>query len=349
MIRFDRIPIHATTAENGLSVPYLEIAGEDEPIEYLFTLGDKYGLIARANLHTLRGAPKTGKSAAGLALITAALKGEFIGIKANRDNRDNLAVLWIDTEQDKNTLRQKARAVLDMAGLDAQPEALKVVTLRGYGSPADALAATLQAIEENAPDFVFLDGVVDLCQAFNDEEESREVVRRLEAHAEQYGAAILGLIHTNKKDDEARGHLGAIMQQKSAEIYQVNKREGESIANVTQPFSRFAPVPGFSFAFADDFKITTAADAQQRANDEALERMRSTFATLFEDADKLSKGELMEAYKCAHGCQDRTAEKEIKAALEAYILHKTKDGKKVYYTYLFPEISDIADEDEDII
>lgn len=346
MIRFDRIPIHATTAENGQSVPYLEISGEDEPIEYLFTLGDKYGLIARANLHTLRGAPKTGKSAAGLALIAAALKGEFIGIKANRDN---MVVLWIDTEQDKNTLRQKARAGLDMAGLDAQPEALKVVTLRGYGSPADALAATLQAIEENAADFVFLDGVVDLCQAFNDEEESREVVRRLEAHAEQYGAAILGLIHTNKKNDEARGHLGAIMQQKSAEIYQVNKREGESIANVTQPFSRFAPVPGFSFAFADDFKITTAADAQQRASSEAMDRMRSTFATLFKDADKLSKGELMEAYKSAQSCQDRTAEKEIKAAIEADILHKTKDGKKVYYTYLFPEISDIADEDEDNI
>ena len=76
MIRFDRIPIHTTTAENGQIVPYLEIAGEDEPIEYLFTLGDKYGLIARANLHTLRGAPKTGKSAAGLALIAAALKGD---------------------------------------------------------------------------------------------------------------------------------------------------------------------------------------------------------------------------------------------------------------------------------
>ena len=346
MIRFDRIPIHATTAENGQNVPYLEIAGEDEPIEYLFTLGDKYGLIARANLHTLRGAPKTGKSAAGLALIAAALKGEFIGIKANRDN---LAVLWVDTEQDKNTLRQKARAVLDMAGLDAQPPALKVVTLRGYGSPADALAATLQAIEENAADFVFLDGVVDLCQAFNDEEESREVVRRLEAHAEQYGAAILGLIHTNKKDDEARGHLGAIMQQKSAEIYQVNKREGESIANVTQPFSRFAPVPGFAFAFADDFKITTAADAQQRANDEFLERMRSTFANLFRDANKLSKGELKEAYKHAQGCQDRTAEKEIKAAVEADVLQKTQEGRNVYYTYLFPELPGIAEDDDDII
>lgn len=346
MIRFDRIPIHATTAENGQNVPYLEIAGEDEPIEYLFTLGDKDGLIVPANLHTLRGAPKTGKSAAGIAFIVAALKGEFIGIKANRDN---LSVLWIDTEQDKNTLRHRARAVLDMAGLDAQPETLKVVTLRGYGSQADVLAATLQAIEENTPDFVFLDGVVDLCRSFNDEDESREVVGRLDAHAARYGAAILGLIHTNKKDDEARGHLGAFMQQKSAATYQVNKREGESIANVTQPLSRFPPASGFSFAFADDFKITTAADARQRANSEALERMRSTFAPLFADADKLSKGGLKETYKRAHGCQDRTAEKEIKAAVEAGILHKTGEGRKVYYTYLFPEFSDIADEDEDII
>ena len=139
------------------------------------------------------------------------------------------------------------------------------------------------------------------------------------------------------------------MQQKSAEIYQVNKREGESIASVTQPFSRFAPVPGFSFAFADDFKITTAADAQQRANDEALEEMRSTFAELFHDATKLSKQELKDAYKRAHCCQDRTAEKAINAALEADILQKTQKGRMVYYTYLFPEFSDIAHEDEDII
>lgn len=343
MINIEQIPIHAENAENGPQVPYLDIEGEDVPIEYLFTLDDKHGLIARANLQTLRGAPKTGKSAAGLALITAALKGEFIGIKANREK---LAVLWIDTEQDKNTLRQKARAVLEMAELDAQPEALKVVTLRGYGSPADALAVTLQAIEENTADFVFLDGVVDLCQAFNDEEESREVVRKLESHAEKYGSAILGLIHTNKKDDEARGHLGAIMQQKSAEIYQVNKKEGESIANVTQPFSRFAPVPGFSFAFADDFKITAAADALEKAKDEAQERTRSTFAALFKDTKRLTKGELIKAYTSAQGCQESKAEKDIREATKADILHRNKEGRNVFYTYLFPAI---LEDDEDII
>lgn len=326
-IDFSRWPRQDAAQETGRAVPYLDVTGEDAPIDFLFTQGGKYGIIARANLHTLQGTKKAGKSAAGLALIVAALKGDFIGITASRED---LAVLWIDTEQDKNTLRKKAKAVLSMAGLDTPPDRLKIVTLRGYGGPADALAATLQAIEENAADFVFLDGVVDLCQAFNDEEKSRDVVRQLEAHAEKYGAAILGLIHTNKKDNEARGHLGAIMVQKSAEIYQVDK-EGDT-AKVTQPFSRFAPVPPFAFSFADDFKIAPAGDAIDRAKEET----RARFAPLFQAEKRLTKGELIEAYTEAQGCEESKAEKDIRAAALAGVLFKSKEGRKVYYSYLFP-------------
>lgn len=335
-IRLDLFPVHETAQETGLKVPYLDITGEDAPIDYLFTLGGKYGLIARANLHTLQGPKKAGKSAAGLALIAAALKGEFIGITPSRDN---LAVLWIDTEQDKNTLRQKAKAVLSMAGLDTPPERLKIVALRGFGGPADALAATLQAIAENAADFVFLDGVVDLCQAFNDEEKSRAVVRQLEAHAEKYGAAILGLIHTNKYNDEARGHLGAIMQQKSAEIYQVNK-EGNT-AQVTQPFSRFAPVPAFSFTFADDFKI--AAPAEGNTELERFAALNKAFAPLFADAQRLTAGELVAAYMDYYQKSKRTAQDAIKAATLAHALDRKMEGRKTFY---FIPFQDIPGEDD---
>lgn len=335
-IDFSRWPRQDAAQETGRAVPYLDVTGEDAPIDFLFTQGGKYGIIARANLHTLQGTKKAGKSAAGLALIVAALKGDFIGITASRED---LAVLWIDTEQDKNTLRKKAKAVLSMAGLDTPPDRLKIVTLRGYGGPADALAATLQAIEENAADFVFLDGVVDLCQAFNDEEKSRDVVRQLEAYAEKYGAAILGLIHTNKKDNEARGHLGAIMQQKSAEIYQVNK-EGDA-AQVTQPFSRFAPVPPFAFSFADDFKIAPAGDAIDRAKEET----RARFAPFFQEAKRITAGELAGAYADALGCSTRQAQREIKAATAAGVLFPSQEGRKVFYSYLFPAIEEGAEDE----
>lgn len=335
-IDFSRWPRQDAAQETGRAVPYLDVTGEDAPIDFLFTQGGKYGIIARANLHTLQGTKKAGKSAAGLALIVAALKGEFIGITASRED---LAVLWIDTEQDKNTLRKKAKAVLSMAGLDTPPDRLKIVTLRGYGGPADALAATLQAIEENAADFVFLDGVVDLCQAFNDEEKSRDVVRQLEAYAEKYGAAILGLIHTNKKDNEARGHLGAIMVQKSAEIYQVDK-EGDT-AKVTQPFSRFAPVPPFAFSFADDFKIAPAGDAIDRAKAET----RARFAPFFQGAKRITAGELAGAYADALGCSTRQAQREIKAATAAGVLFPSQEGRKVFYSYLFPAIEEDAEDE----
>lgn len=335
-IDFSRWPRQDAAQETGRAVPYLDVTGEDAPIDFLFTQGGKYGIIARANLHTLQGTKKAGKSAAGLALIVAALKGEFIGLTASRED---LAVLWIDTEQDKNTLRKKAKAVLSMAGLDTPPDRLKIVTLRGYGGPADALAATLQAIEENAADFVFLDGVVDLCQAFNDEEKSRDVVRQLEAYAEKYGAAILGLIHTNKKDNEARGHLGAIMVQKSAEIYQVDK-EGDT-AKVTQPFSRFAPVPPFAFSFADDFKIAPAGDAIDRAKAET----RARFAQFFQGAKRITSGELAGAYADALGCSTRQAQREIKAATAAGVLFPSQEGRKVFYSYLFPAIEEDAEDE----
>lgn len=326
-IRFDLWPRNEEPAEGPRSIPYLDLDGEDDPIDFLFTLGGQHGLIARSNLHTLQGTKKAGKSAAGLALIVAALKGEFIDIAPSRED---LEILWIDTEQDKNTLRQKARAVLSMAELDKMPDRVKIVTLRGYGSPADLLAATLQAIAENTADFVFLDGVVDLCPAFNDEEKSREVVRQLEAYAEQYGAAILGLIHTNKHDNEARGHLGAVLQQKSAEIYQVNK-DGDA-AKVTQPFSRFAPVPPFSFTFADDFKIVPAGG---RTDTEKLWSYYQDFFPLFKDTKQLQSKDLIPLYMDYHMKAKRTAQEAVKSAVYYGALDRRKEGTKVYYTLTY--------------
>lgn len=336
-IDFSHWPKGDAPASEGRAVPYLDIAGEDEPTDYLLSFGDKYGLLARANLHTLQGTKKAGKSAAGLAFIVAMLKGEFIGIKAaHPDTR----ILWIDTEQDKSTLRKKGRAVLSMAGLDTQPERLKIVALRGFGGTADAMAATLQAIEENAADFVFLDGVVDLCQSFNDEESSRKVVHELEAYAEKYGSAILGLIHTNKYNDEARGHLGAIMQQKSGEIYQVTK-EGNT-AKVKQLCSRFAPVPDFSFSFADDFKI--APPEEGNTDLERWAALNRAFVPLFADSDKLKNSDLVAAYMDYYQKSRRTAQDAIKAATIAHVLDRTIEGRHVYYSRPFQDIN--PDEDE---
>lgn len=340
-ININRIPIHK---EGGgeIDAPNLDIDGEDEPINFLHSMADGRGIMAAENLQLLRGAPKTGKSAWGLILMAAALKGECLGIKANRKG---LNVLWIDTEQDKAVVRKKGRAVLDMAGLAKQPKNLIVVSLRGY-SKAERLAITIKKINDYAPDFVFIDGVADLCRDFNDNVESEAVVDQLQKCSEQYEAAILCAIHTNKKDDDAKGHLGGYLQQKCAEIYQGNKQPGANITKVKQAFSRFEPVPDFSFSYGDNFRLTTAEKAQQRASDEARKKLCSVFAQIFEDGKRRTRGELKKAYMDAVGCSERTANSEISKAFNAGILFKEKEGSNVFYTYLFPDLPNNEDDEE---
>lgn len=342
-ININRIPIHK---EGGgeIDAPNLDIDGEDEPINFLFSMDNGSGIIAPGNLQLLRGAPKSGKSAWGLILMAAALKGECLGIKVNRKG---LNVLWIDTEQDKAVVRKKGRAVLDMAGIAKQPKNLIVVSLRGY-SKAERLAITIKKINDYTPDFVFLDGVADLCRDFNDNVESEAVVDQLQKCSEQYEAAILGVIHTNKKDDEAKGHLGGYLQQKCSEIYQGNKQPGANITKIKQALTRFEPAPDFAFSYGDNFRLTTAEEAQQRASDEARKKLCSVFAQIFEDGKRRTRGELAKAYAEAVGCSERTANSEISKAVKSRILYDSKEGRNTFYTYLFPDLPNNEDDDEEL-
>ena len=59
-IRFDLWPRNDTPADGPRIIPYLDLDGEDDPIDFLFTLGGKYGLIAsKGNLSALRPAGQT--------------------------------------------------------------------------------------------------------------------------------------------------------------------------------------------------------------------------------------------------------------------------------------------------
>ena len=315
-------------------LPWLDdLEGEEAPTPFLFYLngeGGPFGIIAAANLHTIKGLEKTGKSAAGMALIVAAMHGYFLGIEPARAG---LRVLWIDTEQDRQTLRQKARAALAMAQRDTRPEELRILPLRAY-AVADRLKLTRQAIEETAPDLVLLDGVVDLCEEFNEEKPSRAVVNELAAICEKTGAAILGLIHANRKDDQkARGHLGTLMQQKSAEIYHADK-SGDT-ATIRQERSRFAPVPAFRFEFADGFRIKAADGAEALAA--KVTDLREIFGRLFDGKDTQRHTDLVTGYKIEADCKDSTAKKAIRDGLIFHILKKTGTGTDTRYSLLTPE------------
>lgn len=328
-LRLDLVPVHDGPADGERPLPRLRVTDVIQPPEGLFVLDGKNMLI-RANLHTVKGKMKAGKSALGLVLMAAALGGCCLGI---RPRRDDLSIVWIDTEQDQATLQMKMKAVLRMAGLPDdvdQDDRLAVYPLRGWGTPSELLEATVRAFMENEhADLIFLDGVVDVCSAFNDEEASRETVSRLEKIIEKYGVTILTNIHTNKGDDNARGHLGALVEQKSAEVYEVVKADF-GIATVKQTVSRYGEVSPFSFAFQDDFTLAGAVDPAK--SDGTIEEVRRLFEPLFQNGEMVLDDsiayrytDLYKSYKDYHGVSERLAKSMISKAVspKCGVLEKT--------------------------
>ena len=341
-IDFSRWPKESAAASEGCAVPYLDIDGEDEPVDFLFRYKGKYSLIARGNLQLLKGREKTGKSSMGVALMVAALKGGFLQIEPNRGD---YTLLWIDTEQDRATLRQKGRAALGMAGEPFSTQRVHIVTLKSE-NPAERLKMSLMAIRETKPDFVLVDGAADLCDDFNDGKQSAAVANELLKATEESKCAILCVIHTNKKDDEARGHLGTILQQKSTEVYEVTK-QGDT-ATIRQEKCRFADIPDISFRFADGFTLkeppTEAAKYDARKQD-----LQAKFARLFDGVDEYTYKEICESYSEQEASCKSAAQKAIKAAVDFGILEKQGEKRNTRYTYLFPNIQkEYEDEDEDL-
>lgn len=311
-------------------VPYLDLSGTDEPVEFLFRK-DGCGLMARGNLQIVKGREKTGKSAAGIALMVAALKGCFLQIKPDRDD---YTILWIDTEQDSSTLRERGKAALKMAGGVSTDDRLWIVALKGE-SPAERLRLTLEAIREKWPDLVFIDGAVDLCADFNDNKECASVVSELMKATEEYGCAILCVIHTNKKDEEARGHLGTILQQKCSEVYEVTKSGDGAVMRLQK--SRFADISPVSFRFADGFMLEEPPTGAEKAYARKQELL-AVFGRLFAEATEYTYKELCESYSEQEAVCKSAAQKAISEAVAFGILAKQGEKRETRYTYLFPSV-----------
>lgn len=298
----------------------VDIWAEDEDRAACLFEKEGAGLMASNNLHLVRGREKTGKSAFGVLLITAALGGEFLGMRACVEN---MRATWIDTEQDLGTLKKKARKAVEMAQDGGKGKRVSVYSLKGL-SPAERLKTALEAIRGSRADFVFLDGLADLCADFNDQKECARVVGELVNAAEEAGCALLAVIHTSKTDkSEARGHVGAIAQQKAGEVYEVRREPGSPVADVKQVFSRFAGVPDMAFEFGDGFALLPAYGGltrQQEKERKKLEEMQATFGELLAGGKGMSYSELADAYGQLMRCSKSSAQKAISEARREGVL-----------------------------
>ena len=175
------------------------------------------------NISLFIGKAKQGKTFAISMIVAAAETGEWLmdKIKVNLPN-EKKTVLYIDTEQSRYHEQRVLKRILKMANRN---DAVNIVALnlRKY-SPAERLEIVEHSIYnvENLG-LVILDGVRDLINSINDEAESSMIVSKLLKWSEETNCHIASVLHTNKGDNNARGHLGTELTNKSESVISVQK------------------------------------------------------------------------------------------------------------------------------
>lgn len=168
---------------------------------------------------------------------------------------DKRKILYIDTEQGKNHCKKVLDRILKLAGLpeDSDADNLKMLALRKY-SPEVRLAITEQAIGM-IPDLglVIIDGIRDFVYDINSPGESTDVISRLMRWTDDRQIHIHTVLHQNKNDEHARGHVGTELNNKAETVMQIEPdNDDKSISVVEVIHSRDREFEPFAFRVNDD-------------------------------------------------------------------------------------------------
>ena len=186
-------------------------------------------------IHIISGKPGNGKTGLMAQLIAATLGGRFgntvarkVGHKVNgSDDFHELPtrILYVDTEQGEDDTIGFKNRVISMSGVSKEDakEHLKILRLRDTELAQDRWRKILKSIWQVQPTDIFLDGMLDIVEDYNDQKECQPIIRKCMMLATHYDTSLWAVLHENPLVDKLVGTLGSITQRKVSEIFTVIK------------------------------------------------------------------------------------------------------------------------------
>ena len=217
-----------------------ERSGTSTVYNRVFTLGNFSCIIGKAK----------SKKTFFLSLVTSSLlsndtEGKFIGEMPTNKNE----IMYFDTEQSEYDSYNVIRRIEKMAGGGLR--------LRGYNLRPFTPIERCQIIEYafklygNKTGYCVIDGIADLANGINDEDEATRVSSMMLRLSKIHNCHISTILHQNKNDNFATGHLGSSIMKKAEIIISVSKKD-ESISEINCDMSR-----GIGF---NQFNMTVNSD-----------------------------------------------------------------------------------------
>jgi hypothetical protein len=197
-------------------------------------------------LHIISGKPGNGKTGLMSQLEAATLGRQFGNTLARdvghimRDEQGNIVtgedcrplfqqrptrILHIDTEQGKDDTIAFKNRVISMSAIDPQDakQHFFILRLRDTETAKDRWKKILKAIWQVQPTDIFLDGMLDIVEDYNDQKECQPIIRKCMMLATYYDTSLWAVLHENPMVDKLVGTLGSITQRKVSEIFTVIK------------------------------------------------------------------------------------------------------------------------------
>ena len=186
-------------------------------------------------IHIISGKPGNGKTGLMAQLIAATLGGRFgntvarrVGHKVNGSEEFfelPTRILYVDTEQGEDDTIGFKNRVISMSGVSKEDakEHLKILRLRDTELAKDRWRKILKAIWQMQPTDIFLDGMLDIVEDYNDQKECQPIIRKCMMMATHYDTSLWAVLHENPMVDKLVGTLGSITQRKVSEIFAVIK------------------------------------------------------------------------------------------------------------------------------
>lgn len=170
------------------------------------------------------------------AIVASALSSGTV-LRYNSDfPEDKRSILYVDTEQGRHHCQKVLERILRLAHLpeDVDPKNLRVLALRKY-TPEMRLAIVEHAIN-TTPElgFVIIDGIRDFIHDINSPSEASEIISKLMQWTDDKQIHIHTVLHQNKNDEHARGHIGTELSNKAETVMQVEVGKEDSSVSIVE-------------------------------------------------------------------------------------------------------------------
>ncbi|MGI6244010.1 MAG: AAA family ATPase [Prevotella sp.] len=315
----------AKASEQGKVEAYQIDLAKDYP-EPRFTL--KYegvGTIPLGDIQAIKAKSKNGKTFLCSVLIASILGCKEFGLECQIYNAK---VVYVDTEQNERNTAKVARRVHTLMkwSIKENNDNFGCYSLRTMET-SQRLPFIQKVIKEKQPQVLFIDGIADLIENFNDVEQSSDLINELMRLSGENDCAIVCVLHTNKAKDDSgmKGHLGTMLLQKASDVFEVKKVD--HTFNVTQTDCRNTPISDFAFSIDGHgipYKAATAMDVQGQRR---LDNIKKIVNESFQTTDELTYTELVERYQLNGAVSVATAKRAVATAKENDIIEVIPNGK----------------------